>query len=180
VKIETLNFKDLKDYQRIPMIKDSSMRYEFINPRTYVKYNIPRIMYDMNDEEDISLSKEIIRFDTSMIFVIKEKEMMVAGAIVATHSPKIHLLKGFNHTAILWDIRVNPEYQKQGFGKKLMNEAINFAKTQGCNQLLIETQDNNPNAIDFYLKCGASLYEIRENVYSDQPLEKQLLFILKI
>lgn len=178
--IEILSFDEIKKYQKIPFFKDSEYRYQFMDQRTYTSEKIPRVYYDLNDEDDIDTWKDILNFDHSCILVAKENDKYLAGAVVATHSPKVNLLKGFKDTAILWDIRVDPKFQGRRIGSLLMEEVIKFSKSKGCKKLLIETQDNNAKAIDFYLKCGAYLHLVREHVYEDYPLEKQYLFLIDL
>ncbi|MFT5110929.1 MAG: ribosomal protein S18 acetylase RimI-like enzyme [Parasphingorhabdus sp.] len=49
---------------------------------------------------------------------------------------------------------VLPAYMRRGIGKRLMENAMNFARQNGIQYLHIQS---DPNAVDFYLKAGANL-----------------------
>jgi ribosomal protein S18 acetylase RimI-like enzyme len=53
-----------------------------------------------------------------------------------------------NYLAIL------PNYQKQGYGKKLVFKAIDELKKFGCLKVNVQIRKNNPSAIEFYKHVG--------------------------
>lgn len=70
----------------------------------------------------------------------------------------------------LW---VDQPYQKQGFGKQLMNLAKETAQKEGNRVLMLETQSCNVNAIGFYLHEGFTLIGFDACCYSNQDLERK-------
>lgn len=56
--------------------------------------------------------------------------------------------------AILEDMIIDKGYRNEGFGKELLNEAINFAKDRNCLRLTLLTDFNNDTAINFYQRAG--------------------------
>lgn len=54
--------------------------------------------------------------------------------------------------AILEDMVINPDYRGFGIGSILLEEAISFARKQGCKRITLLTDVNNEKAINFYAK----------------------------
>ena len=81
---------------------------------------------------------------------------------------------------MLWDIRIEPSRRGQGIGSRLFRRAVEWARSKGCKQLKIETQDINVRACDFYAKHGCRLGGVRPNAYDDFPHEVQLLWYLRL
>ncbi len=174
-----LTFKDLERYHNtIPMIKSGDKIVNFTSNKVYrlidaLPYNI-----DMTKEESTDLWKSILNEETTQVICIEDNNKLIAGAITVTHSPKVNMLRQDMTNAVLWDIRVHPDYQGQGLATKLINESLSYAKKQNCKKLLIETQNNNPKAIKFYLKNGATLLEENKDAY---PIElNEIQYILEI
>jgi hypothetical protein len=56
------------------------------------------------------------------------------------------MLNGRNDLAVLWDVRVHPEYRGRGVGHRLFTAAAEWARTRDCRVLKIETQNINAPA----------------------------------
>jgi len=56
--------------------------------------------------------------------------------------------------AILEDMIIDENFRNKGFGKQLLNEAINFSRKNECLRLTLLTDYNNDNAIRFYKSVG--------------------------
>ena len=69
--------------------------------------------------------------------------------------------------ALLWDIRVSREHRQLGAGKALLEAAASWARAEGCNALLIETQDTNVAACRLYLSVGCRVRELGQPVYKE-------------
>lgn len=83
-----------------------------------------------------------------------QEERRIGGAVVAWNTPGVDLLHGRNDLAVLWDLRVYPEYRRQGVGRRLFAEAAAWAQRRGCRQLRVETQNVNVAACRFYARQG--------------------------
>jgi ribosomal protein S18 acetylase RimI-like enzyme len=91
------------------------------------------------------------------------------------------MLDGRSDIAVLWDIRVHPDYRSQGLGKWLIDKSKELARKRNCKYLKIETQNNNTKACKFYHAMGAKLDGIRKNVYTgDEANEIQFLWYLDL
>lgn len=59
--------------------------------------------------------------------------------------------------AYLKRLIITKEYRHQGLGKKLLQTAIDFAKTHGYTTIYAGTVKENPNAISFYEHYGFTI-----------------------
>ncbi|MBN2830166.1 MAG: GNAT family N-acetyltransferase [Candidatus Cloacimonetes bacterium] len=121
-------------------------------------------------------------FDVSKwgLLIAIEGKKKIGSALIAFDTRNVDMLEGRRDLAVLWDIRVSPEYRMQGVGKALFEEAKKWAKLHNCTELKIETQNNNVGAVNFYLKQGAVLRTIISNAYHELPDECMLLFYLTL
>jgi ribosomal protein S18 acetylase RimI-like enzyme len=78
------------------------------------------------------------------------------------------MLAGRQDLAVLWDIRVHPDYQGNGVGKQLFDYGVQWARARNCSQLKIETQQDNVKACKFYAGQGCPLGEINRYGYYGQ------------
>lgn len=120
------------------------------------------------------------RFDVSNwgFFLAIDEARNIGGATVAFNSPDVHMLDGRNDLAVLWDIRVHPDFRRCGIGTKLFNYAVNWALKQGCTQLKVETQNVNLPACRFYESCSCHLGEINQYGYMAQPEVKHEIMLI--
>ena len=118
------------------------------------------------------------RFDTSNWGLIgaHSNGVRVGGAVIAFNTENINLLEGRKDLAVLWDIRVAPEFRGQGIGAALFRAAEDLAAARGCSQLKIETQNVNVPACRFYARQGCVLGNINRFAYPEHPAEVQLLW----
>lgn len=66
----------------------------------------------------------------------------VGVAAVAWKISGVEILEERDDTACLWDLRVHPNYRRQGMGQQSFNRAADWARTRNCSQLKIETERN--------------------------------------
>lgn len=58
--------------------------------------------------------------------------------------------------AYLYDIAVDTPYQRQGIGKKLMEEVKMYYKQKGFEELFVQAEKTDEHAVDFYRKTHPS------------------------
>ena len=90
---------------------------------------------------------------------------LIGGAILAMHSTDLDMLENRDDLAVMWDIRVHPLFRRQGLGAALFDQAKTCAKSHGCNEMRVETQDTNVDACRFYRRMGCLLHSIQEDAY---------------
>jgi GNAT superfamily N-acetyltransferase len=104
------------------------------------------------------------------------EERRVGGAVIACRTPGLQLLEGRSDLALLWDLRVVPEFRGDGIGTKLFRAAEAWSATRDCGRIKIETQNTNAGACRFYASQGCKLGAVNRSVYAELPDEIQLLW----
>ncbi len=127
--------------------------------------------YDVSDDPDGRVLNWPRFFDVSNwgFFIARESGQDVGAAAVAVHTPGVHMLEGRADLAVLWDIRVKPDHRRQGTGGELFRCAAAWARSRGCRQLKIETQNTNVPACRFYAGQGCVLGGINRFGYAACP-----------
>ncbi len=104
----------------------------------------------------------------------------VGGAMVACRTPGSDFLEERSDLAALWDIRVAPEWRGKGIGSALFARVVEYAKSIGCVELKIETQDVNVGACKFYANQGCRLTDVIPDAYPDWPGETEFIWRLEL
>jgi ribosomal-protein-alanine N-acetyltransferase len=73
-----------------------------------------------------------------------------------------HLIKG---QCEIYNIAVHPDFQQQGFGKYLLEQAINAARVTHCESIFLEVRASNQSARGLYQKLGFNELGVRRNYY---------------
>lgn len=119
-------------------------------------------------------------FDISnwRFYMAFDGETPVGAMTVAGPTKGLNLLEGKSDACILWDIRVADKYKRMGIGQRLFDLGVKNAKSDGYKQMLIECQNNNVTACNFYKKQGALLGKIDMHAYDSEPgCEGEVQFI---
>ncbi|MYB75962.1 MAG: GNAT family N-acetyltransferase [Chloroflexi bacterium] len=106
--------------------------------------------------------------------------MRLGGAVVAWNTPGVNMLEGHDDLAVLWDLRVHPAHRRKGIGAQLFRHAAAWARSRGCRQLKVETQNINVPACQFYARQGCYLGAVHYGAYPEYPDEAQLLWYLDL
>jgi ribosomal protein S18 acetylase RimI-like enzyme len=122
------------------------------------------------------------RFDLSNWgwIVARENGKRVGSAAIAFDTLGIDMLEGRQDLAVLWDIRVAPEFRGQGLGTAMFKAAEAWAISRRCCDLKVETQNINVAACRFYKKQGCELRSINRFAYPTLPHEVQLLWYKRL
>jgi ribosomal-protein-alanine acetyltransferase len=81
-----------------------------------------------------------------------------------------------------WEIEnvaVCAEVQKQGIGKRLVEEVLTYARRDGASKLLLEVRESNAAARALYRKCGFEETGKRRHYYT-YPDEDAVLLALEL
>ena len=146
---------------------DGSGRFEMALRRVAVPYVKD---YDTAAEHPTQWAT---RFDVSgwAFFAAVDERTRVGGAAVFRGSDA---LDDAGDVAVLWDIRVMPEWRRRGVGSALIDAVIEWGADHGCRQLKVETQSINVAACRFYVKRGCVLRTAKRGAYPQFPDETQL------
>lgn len=107
---------------------------------------------------------------------LSETQQCVGRAAVAWDTPTLEMLEGRRDLALLWDIRVAPLARRRGVGGALFDAAVTWARSRGCLQLKVETQNINVAACRFYAQQGCVVRRVHRGAYPELPDEVQLLW----
>lgn len=109
-----------------------------------------------------------------------EGNRRIGGAVIAIDTPDLHLLRGRQDLAVLWDLRVAPDARRSGVGLALFEAATAWAGERRCSALEVETQHINVPANRFYHRMGCSLASVDRYAYGDLHEETQLIWHLDL
>jgi len=70
---------------------------------------------------------------------------------------EIYIRKNWNRFAYIDSIAVNPSFRRKGVGRALIEQARHWARKLGLPGMMLETQDINLQACQFYQSCGFQL-----------------------
>lgn len=188
MKIVTLpvNIESLTEYSTLPsrfevksrlsveLLNDGFggvvLNEEVVSP-TYIKN------YDTLDGE--GPIRWVRDFNTTnwVIFLAREGNVPIGGATIAFRTPEVFMLGGRDDIAVVWDIRVKPDYHRSGVGSSLFTEATKWAKERGCKYLKVETQNVNVPACRFYVNQGCRLGEINRFAYTNPRLVNEVMLV---
>ena len=86
-------------------------------------------------------------------------------------------------TADILNISINKDYQRKGYGKKLLHFLINELKDRMIRQLILEVRKSNQAAITFYLQHSFEEISLRKDYYmnnSKHPNQKEDGIIMRL
>ncbi|MCK4358676.1 MAG: GNAT family N-acetyltransferase [Candidatus Cloacimonetes bacterium] len=72
----------------------------------------------------------------------------------------------------IYELLVHEDHRKKGYGKLLVQKAKEIAKEKRCYCVILETQTNNYNAIEFYKKYGFKLFGCDLNCYQYNDIKR--------
>ena len=125
--------------------------------------------------KDLSVYERAVDYEKNFditnwrFYMAFDDEKPVGAMTVAGPTENLYMLSGRNDACVLWDIRVADGYKHQGVGQMLLDAGIAGAKADGYRQMIIECQNNNVPACNFYRKQGALLSKI--DMYAYYPEE---------
>lgn len=79
------------------------------------------------------------------LFLIALLDAQLIGSVMAGYE---------GHRGWLNYLAISPKHQRQGYGKKLVNKAIEELRKVGCLKLNTQIRKSNISAIEFYKRIG--------------------------
>jgi GNAT superfamily N-acetyltransferase len=95
----------------------------------------------------------------------------VAGAILLK-------AKEWRRVTRIQDIIVGRQFRRYGIGSLLLNCASDWARKRGCWALVLETQNINYPAIQFYLRNGLEIWSINQHFYPPGAVEHEIAIFM--
>ncbi|WP_309273127.1 GNAT family N-acetyltransferase [Paenibacillus sp.] len=69
------------------------------------------------------------------------------------------------HAAEIMNAAVEPAYQGNGFGKRLILHALEQAKNEGCEKVVVRTGNSSLDQLGLYQKCGFRMARIERDYF---------------
>ncbi len=114
--------------------------------------------------ESLFTPQELLKRKDAVCFFAYLDGQPVGQAVAAHH---------WNNLAMLWDIRVDVRRRRNGVGRALLEASKSWAVQHGLKGLMVETQDGNPVACQFYQSCGFVLGGVDRMLYAATPQQAQ-------
>ncbi|MFE5317264.1 GNAT family N-acetyltransferase [Paenibacillus sp. NPDC056579] len=86
----------------------------------------------------------------------------------------------WNHTLWLHNFQVSDKHRRSGIGTELMNRLADVARQHKFRAVVLETQNTNFPAIQFYKHCGFELEGIDLSLYTNSDMvDGEVAFFMK-
>ena len=95
----------------------------------------------------------------------------IAGAVLLN-------VEEWRSVARIEDIIVGRQYRRYGIGSLLLNCASDWARNRGCWAIVLETQNVNYPAIQFYLRNGLEVWSINQHFYPPGSIEHEVAIFM--
>jgi streptothricin acetyltransferase len=186
IDVLPVTLESLNEYSTVPITFQVESKFTVEQLKDGLGFRLqeekvkPSYMMDYDVIDGEGPTRWVKRFDTTAwrMFMAKQSGDLVGGAVVAISTPHLFMLDDREDLAVLWDVRVRPDFRHSGIGTKLFNEAVLWSKSKGCHQLKVETQNVNAPACRFYTKQGCHLGGINLYHYTQNPLTIDHIMLL--
>ena len=95
----------------------------------------------------------------------------IAGAVLLN-------VEQWRYVARIEDIIVGRQFRRYGIGSLLLNCASDWARNRGCWAIVLETQNLNYPAIQFYLRNGFEAWSVHQHFYPPGPVEHEVAIFM--
>ncbi len=104
----------------------------------------------------------IISKDSDYILAIDD-ERIVGYALIEERVSPYKEYDSFveDHYAFIYEIVVLPEYRNKGYGKKIIDEAVKWAKSKKLTSIELNALSNNYSARAFYERIGFKEFQVK-------------------
>jgi aminoglycoside 3-N-acetyltransferase I len=101
--------------------------------------------------------------DEKIIFMAAFANNKLAGGLTAYLLPSVYTA---NYDVYLYDLAVKPLYQRNGIGRKLLEELKWYGKTRGYGEIFVQAETEDLHAIAFYRATGGQTFNAVQFAYS--------------
>ena len=127
---------------------------------------------------DLPLYKDYRKFEPTLE-AVEARIASVDGGYVALANGEIAgvillSLEEWRSLTRIEDVIVGRQFRRYGIGSLLLNCACDWARNRGCWAILLETQNVNYPAIQFYLRNGLEVWSISQHYYPPGPVEHEV------
>src|SRR5438067_13311493 len=101
-----------------------------------------------NDSRKDIARKLLVRPD---LFLVAESDGEIVGAVMIGYD---------GHRGWINYLGVDPDHQRQGVGRALMEEAERLLRAEGCPKINLQIRTSNTGAIEFYRRIGFAMDDV--------------------
>ncbi len=128
-------------------------------------------IYKNYHELEPSLADVVARLRTAEGGYVALAEGQVAGAILLN-------VEEWRSVVRIDDLIVGHQYRRYGVGSLLLSCAADWARKRGCWAIVLETQNLNYPAVQFYLQNGLEVWSINQHFYPPGPIEHEIALFM--
>jgi GNAT superfamily N-acetyltransferase len=96
---------------------------------------------------------------------------LIAGVVLLN-------VEQWRSVARIEDIIVGRQFRRYGIGSLLINCASDWARNRGCWAIVLETQNVNYPAIQFYLRNGLEVWSVHQHFYPPGSVEHEVAIFM--
>lgn len=143
----------------------------------------PALAFELRETTvDLPLYKDYREYEHTLEGV-EAKLASVQGGYVALANGQIAgvvllNVEEWRSVARIEDIIVGRQFRRYGIGSLLLNCAADWARNRGCWAIVLETQNVNFPAIQFYLSNGLEVWSISQHFYPPGPVEHEVAIFM--
>lgn len=103
------------------------------------------------NEEPIANDNQLVKLLSNpnfFVFVLMSNSIVIGGLTIYV----LHRYYGTKPIAYIYDVGINPDYQRQGLGKVLIAEVCSFCKQNDFEYAYVEAESDDIDAVSFYRK----------------------------
>jgi GNAT superfamily N-acetyltransferase len=175
-----------------------ALDYNFETDRIYTLCVQNRLMQDSDEAGDNNrpvfafelLEKQVdppiyknLREGEETLAAMEEKIRSVEGGYVALADGEVAgaillRVEEWRSVTLIQDIIVGHQYRRYGIGSLLLNCAADWARKRDCWAIILETQNINYPAIQFYLRNGLEVWSINPHFYPPGPSAHEVAILM--
>jgi RimJ/RimL family protein N-acetyltransferase len=125
----------------------TSKDFDFIYSLYFHPEINPFLLYEMMDKESFKpIFKDLLKKKIVFVFEDKGEKVGMFKLFAQTYRS--------SHICYLGGVAINPAFGGKGYGKMMLREILNYAKTCGFLRIELSTGTTNDKAIRLYEKVG--------------------------
>jgi ribosomal protein S18 acetylase RimI-like enzyme len=131
---------------------------------------------------DYPLYKNFREYENTLVDV-ETKLKAVEGGYVALADGQVAggillYIEEWRSVVRIQDIIVGRQFRRYGVGSLLLRCAVDWARKRDCWALVLETQNTNYPAIQFYLRNGMEIWSIDQHYYPAGPQDHEVAIFM--